>query len=575
MSDISKYVQINPYLLLEYQFNKETDVSTGIDISSIGANFGTSNFGVRTYWNGTGTNGTVGSASYGVTNNTLLLSSAPINEQRSNWYTPLDTSLVSTYVTTYYTDPSTIAGTTYYLHDTVKIHMISGYNFDDVEGILLQVGALDVSSNYVSLSNFTWAKQFTGSAVSNVLKFNSNTLQLGNKFYDKYLEFKIPSVQNLGGDTTTTLGQTLNIAALSDVHITFNTINDITNNTFISQNKTTFQLPVTSVADSFGAYIAESTAGDYIEYYATWNDVIIGSTMGQIESGQIRLYTSNNPNDNYTEFIDQYGPSATKWVLMHEVYVYEQIPPSTSLLIQKYVFTQEDNFGTTNYFRPVIPDSDIASSYSIVYICRLVNRMDGSQIIRQASFSSNNPKKYGLSLTSINVTNLVPYKVFNRVEAEQAVVASNIGIKETKYVKVFYNNTDVVLNEDNTVYAQGSGPLFLTNNDSVYKFSFEKFDNEGKQLSVDLTGFQYFLSFNIANGKTISAPATYSANMNTTAGELEFFVTQDQANQVLSNTYDTNFYVLVKNSDGSKYTFYTGKFYPVTDYFTKKITLPS
>jgi hypothetical protein len=298
--------------------------------------------------------------------------------------------------------------------------------------------------------------------------------------------------------------------------------------------------------------------------------------MGQIEAGVIRLYTSNNPNDNYAAFSDQFGFDAAKWVLLHDLYVYEQIPGGgggTSLLVQKLTFTQDSNFTTSNYLRPILPDADLASSYSIVYVCRLMNRMDGSQIIRQSSFSSTNPKKYGRYLTSLNINNVLPFKVFNRLQAEQPVIAQNTGLKETKYVKVFFETTNVVLNENNTVFVQGSGPLFLMNNDSTYKFKFQKFDSTGKQLGVDLSGFSYFLSFNIASGKTIEVPATYSANMNTTAGELEFFVTLDQSSQILKNTFDKNFYILVKNSDGSKYTFYQGITNPVTDFSSKKITM--
>jgi hypothetical protein len=42
---------------------------------------------------------------------------------------------------------------------------------------------------------------------------------------------------------------------------------------------------------------------------------------------------------------------ARKWVVNHEIYVYETLPGQsggTSLLTQKYVFTQEDNFSLPN-----------------------------------------------------------------------------------------------------------------------------------------------------------------------------------------------------------------------------------
>ena len=68
----------------------------------------------------------------------------------------------------------------------------------------------------VDMSNFTWINQING---PDVLKFSSNALNLGNKFYDKYVEFQIPSIQALGGDTTAGLPAALSIELLSDVYL--------------------------------------------------------------------------------------------------------------------------------------------------------------------------------------------------------------------------------------------------------------------------------------------------------------------------------------------------------------------
>ena len=97
----------------------------------------------------------------------------------------------------YFDSSAAITGTLSYPFDTIRVHIVSGYNFEDVTGFLLQIRALDTSGNFVDLANFTWARQVLG---TDVLKFSPNTLLLGNRFYDKYVEFKVPSVQELGGD---------------------------------------------------------------------------------------------------------------------------------------------------------------------------------------------------------------------------------------------------------------------------------------------------------------------------------------------------------------------------------------
>jgi hypothetical protein len=553
-TNISKFVALNDFLLLEYEFNKDPTDILNLTSLGIGSTVAVNKNGNLQYFNSPNSKGT--------TNNALFLNSEPTNSSRTSWYTfPEDTSAYWSYF-----DSSTSIVMGDYQFDRVRVHIVSGYNFDDVPGFLLQLRAKDNSDNFVDLSNFTWINQVL--ALGNqVIKFTSNALFLSNKFYDKYVEFLIPSIQTLGGDTITPIGQALNIQPLSDVFATYSTIADINLDSYVVSELISVQLPVSSLADNFNCIIAQSTAGDFIEFYATWDDIIIGEFMGDIESGRIRLYTSNNPNDNYEEFSNTYGAGAAKWVIMHEIQLWEQIP-GANILTQKYSFTQEDSFSASNYFRPVVKNSDIAVSYTIEYVCRLMNRMDGSQIIRKASFSSVDPKKYGRYFTRINVDNYIPYKVFNRIEGETSQTLSGVTAQKTKYVKVFYDTTTVMLNMNNEILPQGTGPLFLKRGDGVYLFKFEKFDTTSgnETVNVDLSGvYNYALDFILDDDSKIEILPTYSTNMNTTLGELEFKITESQTNTLLrqkNNAYS----IVVKNPDGTQYTFYEGVFFSYTNF---------
>lgn len=547
-TNISKYVSISDFLLLEYEFNKSGEETNLTGIDSILA---TTVLGSKQYFN---------KNSQGILNNDLKMNSEPTESTRASWYTyPQDTSAYWQFF-----DSSTLITQSSYKFDTIKVHIVSGYNFDDIPGFLLQVQALDTSNNLVDLSNFTWINQVLG---NDVIKFSSNALYLANRFYDKYVELRVPSIESLGGQSSEPIESWLSIQALSDVYFTYSTIPDIDEDTYIIQERIALQLPVTSQADNFNAFIAESTGGDFIEFYATWNDIIIGEYMGDIESGRIPLYTSNNPNDNFEEFSDQYGAGAQKWVVMHELYVYEQIP-GNSLLTQQYVFTQEGNFNESNYFRPVIKNADIAASFMIQYVCRLTNRMDGTQIIRKASFSSLDPKKYGRYFTRLNVDNYIPYKVFNRVEGEASTTVTMQDNRKSKFVKVYFDSTRVLLNMNNEVLPQGTGPLFLKKGDGTYKFSFDRIDENagGEQKNVDLSGaFQYAILFTLDDDTKIEIAPTFSTNMNTTLGELEFKIMDAQTLQLLKQTNNT-YSIIIKNPDNTQYTFYEGVYYPYTNY---------
>jgi hypothetical protein len=543
-TNISKYIYVNDYILCEYEFNKD-----GVQTSLVTPEpyLGITSVDNKQYYNKLG---------LGTTNNNFSLNSVPINSQRSSWYF---NSTNPEYLAHYF-DSSTAISTTTYPHDTIKLHIISGYNFDDTAGFLFQVQALDTSYNYVDLSNFTWAKQTTISPY--VIHFNPTVLFLGNKFYDKYIEFKVPCVQSLGNDTTSDIGTKLSIQQSSDIYFSYSNILAITDNNYVLSDITSFQLPVTSAADSFNAFISESTYGDYIEYYATWDNQIIGQYMGDIESNRIKLYTSNTPNDNYQEFSDLYG-NANKWVLMHEIYVYENIPGPTggsSILTQKFTFTQEDNFNYANYFRPVIKNADIIASYSINYTVRLLNRMDGTQIIRKAAFTSTNPKKYGRTLTRLNTNNILTYNIFNKISGETTLDINNTNPTETKYIRQFYDVTNIMLNANGTVYPQGTGPLFLKNTGASYIFDFDKFDFLGRKSEVDLSSTSYLLTFILDDGTIIEIPQYENSSAILILGQIEFFISTEQSNRILSQT-NNNYSIVVQNIDGSKFTFYEGLYY--------------
>jgi hypothetical protein len=552
-SNISKYLQLNDFLLLEYEFNKD-----GVETNLYSAHLAETTLGYRYFYES--------DSALGFSNNILPLNSMPINPERTNWYFD-----ASNYNTTYplYWNSTAVIATPHYVCDTLKVHIISGYNFDDIAGFLLQVRALDTSSYLVDLANFTYAKQpqTIGSAAGKVVKFSPNVLYLGNRFYDKYVEFKVPSIQSLGGALSENIENALKIATASDVYLTYSTIDSITDNQYIVNEIVNIQLPVTSVADNFNCFIAESQNGDFIEYYATWAGLIIGNYINDIESGRIQLYTSNNPNDNYEQFTDTYGIDARKWILIHEISVYEQLAGigGTSLLTQKFSYTQDANFSSPNYFRPILQNADIDTSYTIQYTSRLLNRMDGTQIIRKASFASTDPKKYGFYFTRLNVDNLIPYKVFNKVEAEKPNVIMNTGLEKTKYVKVFFDTTTIVMNAFNEILPQGMGPLFLKSYDSVYKFKFERIDTNGDRVNVDLSGaYNYGLLFKLDDGTKLEVGPTYSSNMNTTIGEIEFKLTEDQLNTLQTQT-NNNYSIIVKNPNGTAYTFYEGVFYNLAD----------
>src|ERR1035437_137996 len=80
--NISKYVSIDDFTLLEYEFNK--DNLSIMDLSSIGGTVAITNLGTKQFFNNNS------GFSIGDTNNVLDFNSIPLNIQRSSWYVNYD-----------------------------------------------------------------------------------------------------------------------------------------------------------------------------------------------------------------------------------------------------------------------------------------------------------------------------------------------------------------------------------------------------------------------------------------------------------------------------------------------------
>jgi len=108
----------------------------------------------------------------------------------------------------------------------------------------------------------------------------------------------------------------------------------------------------------------------------------------------------------------------------------------------------------------------------------------------------------------------------------------------------------------------------LKNGDGTYKFSFDKIDQNagGEKINVDLSGaFDYALLFTLDDGAKIEIKPTFSTNMSTTLGELEFKIMDNFVTRLLNQTNNT-YAIIIKNPDGSQYTFYEGVYFAYSNY---------
>ena len=132
------------------------------------------------------------------------------------------------------------------------------------------------------------------------------------------------------------------------------------------------------IYDLLFAQVIESTGGDYFEL-----------------SGEVEGSTLAN-------FIAQLNSSGGDYMVFHEITISEQIGTSF-IQTSSQMFTQTTSFDEPILLRPIILNSSVAVSFAINYVLRLYNRVDNTQIIKNARLVTFETKKYGRRLMKINL----------------------------------------------------------------------------------------------------------------------------------------------------------------------------
>jgi hypothetical protein len=149
---------------------------------------------------------------------------------------------------------------------------------------------------------------------------------------------------------------------------------------------------------------------------------------------------------------------------------------------------------------------------------------------------------------------LTPYKIYNKIiEHKHESVYGNNGPQKTKYIKVFYDSTDVVIDDNGTPTA-GSYNYTLTVSQApkTYKFVFKNMAPNGTYGYMDLSNGYYKLLFKDAENNDNVIDPTYSENMNVYVGELEYNFSAAMVNKMLAvDEGNRKMSIVTYNEDGS------------------------
>jgi hypothetical protein len=427
-------------------------------------------------------------ASDSVTNNTRNRSVAQINAQSKDFalltpnklgpvYNDYDDKLTDTASL-----PVVFGSPEGVIYDTVRIHFIQGFSFNDYfAGINLDINVKDNDGLVINLLSAIYRVQ------DNYEIMNPNPFLYSGRQYSSYVEYKVPSLRYLINSYNNRItNDILSYKITNGKGFYDNTLLNITAGKFSETLKQDNQLytrritaETTSISakDDFadiGVYVKESTDGDYIDFYGTYNGAIFGDYMQRLNNSGTGRYiaihkltiTEQLPNTTgqYVP-VGKYNPLTNKpdlsdngylanfadgnyWIATETGYnaniqqnvakgnfvVYNPSLPGVikvevidSFDIESYgdiaqfirtgdqEFIQDDNFDDPNNFRPVLKYGGSALSYRINYTLQIFNTNTNATIEKSGALVSFEPQKYGKELLKLNTRdNIQVFNVFNK-----------------------------------------------------------------------------------------------------------------------------------------------------------------
>ena len=442
------------------------------------------------------------------------------------------------------------------LYDTIKIHFISGFNFENNSGFIFNVKCLDGSGTEINLLNLAVTKQDSFETL------NPTPFYFANKYYASYIEVKVLSMYNLIYTYYNTNPELVNLISSSGIkrdqyiQCQFSWITDIQRNSTSEictlYDSFDFDLELVDKYSNISATIRVSSSGNYFEYEG--------------------LYKGNNIGD----FLNDINSSGYDYIMLHDINLYE----SSEIIgndpiwnkTQELQLSQTSNFSDVNIWRPVIRNSS-TTAFKVDYILRLFNKVDQSQIWKTASVivSGDDVVKFGTYNTAINLNSSSIHKIYNKsvIKEVKLIKPTDNNLFVTKQIFTYLNNDINVSVDSNdkvgTIVNSSLSQIHVTENTTKLKFTLYKKDGQNNvPLSFSINDTLY-LNFKLNDSSNLKIEEVKSLDFNRDKGEILFKINSADATKILSSKIRT-FSLIWKNIANELTTIATGTFYSTQEW---------
>jgi len=552
----SKFVRIDPNILLEYIYDDGNLISEEYSIVS------NSNTLVNSFLS------SLSSTNNYITKQSVLVNNISVDKLFTNQLVKLD-SVQGQYGRLDLDTYSFVQKRDYGIsipirYDKIRIWVPVNYTFDSFKGFHLRVFSLDFNNqNFVDLSNYFFDQSDINQYTQ--MQYAGNILIQQEVPWGKYIELQFPSVtkvaeqrvNNITRDDTINYNLTNGIGLSKDAPIFvdfffIDSVQTVNNNPFYNLiQKRSVSFPQKPEFEKFGVVVEPSTQGDFFLIYP-----ILNGSIGE-----------------FNQFIDESILFGNRYYLNFKIDVYEKnILTSTQNIIITEDFIEELEF------RPILKYTTTTAIIDVT--CSLIDAVDGSQVVRIASYAmlQDEVSNYSKYLSKIDLVKAEPVNVYKikgiatpNLDANNTnTVQTTLTIQKNPFV-VYSRGYNIVLDNINANYSsttwlgnrQSTVNLFPYNN--ILVFNIISPDSSKEYIPTDLTIYSN-LSLVFRSDKKKMAFDVYqdSDQNNLTSGTVVFKINQDKYSEIkkifLSN-FNT-FYLTGVTPDGTNQIIYTGFYTP-------------
>jgi hypothetical protein len=439
------------------------------------------------------------------------------------------------------------------VYDSIRYHIVAGYNLSNIDGVILSVKYQDVNQTFVTFSQALIQK---GTQQSYTL--NPSPLKIGANIYDRYFEVKVPSLVDMNNkyQAAASSFKSQTLAALTSQSgrgyvyaspIRIEVWSVVSKSDYLGYERydseliSALSLESEDPFSNIGAVIKESSSGQFFEYFATDNEGFVEDFI---------LFQNSIGNNYY---------------INHQIETLEQIGVAI-ITTNTFQTIQTTGYDVPNFYRPIVRNSAVAASFTLRYTMSLVNTVDNSRVVRIGTYTSNNPGQWGPNISPIQL-NTFPQvmKIYNKVYNQAALnIPGQSNPTPTEVVRtnnLFINYSNIsttnipLIIRDGSIQndtsaapniAQPSGRLVVdvTPFDNYYKFKMYKSGSDGAPVEIDLGDTSNYKMVFIDNtGKKLYVASLQDKNLaNSSKGEVAFRM-DDSISGTILQLRDRRFFI--------------------------------